>query len=352
MLEDVSAIRSRASIMKALVLVCALASAGCVSAGHATRSVAVVSASRETEPMRGFGDRADDPAVWVNPGDPARSLILATNKDEGVYVYDLDGRERQRLPVGASNNIDLRGNLAVATNDGKNALSWFDVDPVTLMVTHRGDTKLDRLEPYGVCAGKIDLKHQVAVTFKDGTIDIWEVADGGVGPVAISPVRSFKLSSQLEGCVFDDEARRLFVGEEAVGVWAIDLSSDSAPALIDKVDSGSGLVAEVEGISIWLGKKGKGFIVASAQSQDRFVMYDRQPPHRVAGAFVIGPSSDGAVDGVSHTDGLDIVSQALPGFPGGVLVVQDDANERRMVDQNFKIIDWREVQKAMAIRNR
>lgn len=37
----------------------------------------------------------------------------------------------------------------------------------------------------------------------------------------------------------------------------------------------------------------------------------------------------------------------LPGFPFGILVVQDDANQLRMVDQNFKIIDWREVEKGL-----
>ena len=51
-------------------------------------------------------------------------------------------RRSSSLPVGLSNNIDLRGNLAVASNDGVNALSWFRIDPATAMVTHAGDTKL------------------------------------------------------------------------------------------------------------------------------------------------------------------------------------------------------------------
>ena len=31
----------------------------------------------------------------------------------------------------------------------------------------------------------------------------------------------------------------------------------------------------------------------------------------------------------------------------GILVVQDDANPVPEVDQNFKIVDWREVEKAL-----
>ena len=38
---------------------------------------------------------SDDPAIWVDTLDPARSLILGTDKGDttgGVYVFDLDGR--------------------------------------------------------------------------------------------------------------------------------------------------------------------------------------------------------------------------------------------------------------------
>jgi 3-phytase len=34
----------------------------------------------ETEPVPSSGDAADDPAIWVHPGDPARSLVLGTDK--------------------------------------------------------------------------------------------------------------------------------------------------------------------------------------------------------------------------------------------------------------------------------
>src|SRR6187551_2490222 len=34
----------------------------------------------ETSPVKGFGDAADDPAIWVHPTDPEKSLIFATDK--------------------------------------------------------------------------------------------------------------------------------------------------------------------------------------------------------------------------------------------------------------------------------
>ncbi|MFA7227720.1 MAG: phytase, partial [Melioribacteraceae bacterium] len=34
----------------------------------------------------------DDPAIWINPSDPSKSLILGTDKDSdgALYVFDLN----------------------------------------------------------------------------------------------------------------------------------------------------------------------------------------------------------------------------------------------------------------------
>lgn len=308
-----------------------------------------VPALRETAGMGMNGDAADDPAVWTHPTDPAKSLILGTNKDVGVYVYGLDGSEKQRLAVGLSNNVDLRGNLAVASNDGVNALSWFRIDPTTSMVSHVGDTKLTTVEPYGVCIGNIAGALHVVATYKTGLVEIWRVTDTGAGLPQISGLRTLQLGSQLEGCVIDDAASRMFVGEENVGLWVVNmLSEDMIPQSVDTVGSGTGLVADVEGVSLYTGANGEGYVVVSAQSKDRYVIYDRKPPHAYAGVIAITANGDGSVDAVSHTDGLDVSSAPLPGLPAGVLVVQDDANPVSEQDQNFKIVDWREVEKALA----
>ena len=110
-----------------------------------------------------------------------------------------------------------------------------------------------------------------------------------------------------------------------------------------------GLVMDVEGMSLWLGENGGGYLVVSAQAADRFVVYDRAAPHAVRGVIRIVGSADGAIDGVSHTDGLDVTSAPLPGYPRGILVVQDDGNPASGVDQNFKIVDWADVEAALGL---
>ena len=45
-----------------------------------------------TEPVPSAGDAADDPAIWIHPDDPARSLVIGTDKKGGLEAYSLDGR--------------------------------------------------------------------------------------------------------------------------------------------------------------------------------------------------------------------------------------------------------------------
>ncbi|MCI4646326.1 MAG: phytase, partial [Hyphomonadaceae bacterium] len=139
-----------------------------------------------------------------------------------------------------------------------------------------------------------------------------------------------------------------FIGEEEHGIWSLDLSDPaSAPVSVDTIAAGNGLVMDVEGLSIWAGPEGTGYLVASAQAADRYVVYDLTPPHAPLGIFKVAGSEDGSVDAVSHTDGLDITSAPLPGYPAGLLVVQDDANPTKSRDQNFKLVNWAVILDAL-----
>ncbi|HRX73560.1 MAG TPA: phytase [Hyphomonas sp.] len=339
--------------MKPLLWLTALAPlAACATAPvEYTGPVVTVLPINETAPMNGEGDRADDPAIWVNTSDPASSLILGTNKDEGLYVYAFDGGELQELPVGRVNNVDLRGNIAVASNDEFNSISWFNIDPETLTVTHIGNSPTDREEPYGICAGLDGETYRTAVTYKDGTIQIWSASWETVDELDPTLERVVKIATQIEGCVFDDANDRLFVGEENYGLWAVDLSdANSVPVEVDTIAAGNGLIDDVEGVSIWLGPTDDtGYIVASAQGADRYVVYDRVPPYTPRGVFRIGDNEAIGIDGVSVTDGIDITSEPLPGMPKGMLVVQDDANPIPEFEQNFKMVDWAAIAEALGL---
>jgi hypothetical protein len=69
-----------------LVLLCVgllLLTTGCTDRGPRDASAAVqggIMASTETDPVPHDGEAADDPAIWVHPKDPGKSVILGTDK--------------------------------------------------------------------------------------------------------------------------------------------------------------------------------------------------------------------------------------------------------------------------------
>jgi 3-phytase len=115
---------------------------------------------------------------------------------------------------------------------------------------------------------------------------------------------------------------------------------------VDRTGGGH-LVADVEGITIYRASGGEGYLLVSSQGDDAYAVYRRRPPNEYIGRFRIG---DGAVDGVTSTDGIDVTSQRLPApFTEGLLVVQDDRNTSPQAPQNFKLVPWSEVRRALAL---
>lgn len=314
-----------------------------------------VMAIAETEPVGSQGDAADDPALWRHPEDAARSLVLGTDKRLGLMAYGLDGREVQSLPIGRLNNVDVRQSadrafdVALASNRDTDGISVFLIDRSSGAISHKGDVPTGMTEPYGICQALDNGRDLAGVTYKDGTVQIFDIS---IAEDALSGelVSTLKFDTQLEGCVFDEVNGTLFIGEEARGLWVVAWrDAEAQPALIDTVGSGTGLVEDVEGVSLWRGAGGEGWIVVSAQGEDRYIVYERKAPHAPRGSFSVVANEALGIDGVSHTDGLDVYSGALPGFPRGILIVQDDANPRKGENQNFKLVSWADVEAALAL---
>ncbi|MAG43064.1 MAG: 3-phytase, partial [Oceanospirillaceae bacterium] len=160
-------------------------------------------------------------------------------------------------------------------------------------------------------------------------------------------VREFALPSQPEGCVADDKNNRLFVGEEAAGVWLTSISADNAPdpKLIIEVDDN--LVADVEGMSIYHGTE-TSYLVVSSQGDDSYVLYSSEAPYEYVGRFNIAMNAAAGIDGASETDGLDVTSAALgSNYPDGLLVVQDGRNVMPTENQNYKLVSWSDIAREL-----
>jgi 3-phytase len=97
---------------------------------------------------------------------------------------------------------------------------------------------------------------------------------------------------------------------------------------------------DLEGLTIYYGEKGKGYLIASVQGNSTYAIFDRGGNNKYLGSFSIDA---GAIDGVEETDGLDVCSLPLgANYPHGILVVQDGLNydDMSLSAQNFKIVPW------------
>lgn len=324
---------------------------------------AAVAARGETAPVPSAGDAADDPAIWRHPEDLSQSLILGTNKQSGLEVYDLSGERRQRLKLGRINNVDLRQGAAVeggrmdiaaATNRTDKTIQLFRIDRASGEVATLGAFPAGLDDPYGLCLHSGPGGLQVIATGGEGEVRQWRVrlSDGAVAGADL--VREGRLSSVAEGCVVDDAAGVLFLAEENVGLWRIAADPETAletRMLIDRVKPEGRLTADVEGVAIMPGANGSGgYLVVSSQGADTYLVYDRAAPHAYRGTFEIVANVAGGVDGASETDGLETAAGDFgPDYPEGLLVVQDGRNVEPPEAQNFKLVSWAEVKAALGL---
>jgi 3-phytase len=317
-----------------------------------------VAAIGQSEPVARQGDAADDPAIWIHPTTPGLSRVLGTNKKEGLLAYDLQGKLLQELPVGRLNNVDVRANfklgtqtvdLAVASNRDRNSLSLFGIDRASGDLREVGEISTPLDEIYGICLFQpAEGELYAFANGKDGRFLQYRLS-APEGVVKGELVRQFSVNSQPEGCVADDQRQRLFLGEEDVGVWAVDARAERPATLSSVIKVGAQLHADVEGIALYQGA-GQDYLVVSSQGNDSYLVLDAEPPYAVRGALRVGLNADAGIDGASETDGLEVTSVNLGGpWSQGMLVVQDGRKRMPEQTQNFKFVPWTEVAKTLSL---
>jgi 3-phytase len=338
---------------------------------------------------------ADDPAIYVNSSNPEQSLILTAVKNAGLRVYDLSGNLLQDINPGdiRYNNIDLQYgfnlggdsvDIAVATDRNNDKLAIFKINPHPNAsgeyledITDSSIGTLFQASPfeppyspssrsaYGTTLYRspvTDDYYAFVNRRETGDVAQYKLIDSGDGKIGAERVRNFTVPTiagidpQLEGMVVDQELGVLYVGQENVGIWKYQAEPDSGTngLLIDTVKDlgGSYLEDDVEGLSIYYGKDGTGYLLASSQGDNTFAVYSRGGDNDFLGRFGVG--NNGAIDSVQESDGADVVNVPLgSNFPYGLFVTQDGFNEpARLVEDdgeleninsNFKLVPWENI---------
>ncbi|KAH3965906.1 hypothetical protein HBH51_146780 [Parastagonospora nodorum] len=309
-------------------------------------SFVAVKAKYETEANGGDGD---DPAVWIHATKADQSKIITTTKSsdgEGFGVFDLQGKLLQHFTAEEPNNVDIiynvtvgsrKTDLAFAACRGDNTLCLVEVNSTGLIQPIAGGKQSlpEDYEPYGSCTyhSRKSGKDYLFINNKKAEYLQYELSSTFNGTLQTKLVRQFTGGSggQVEGCVGDDGAGYIFLGEEPLGIWRYEAepTGSNTGVQVAKVGDASGLSADVEGITLVPAKSGPGgYILVSSQGISAYKVYERAPPHKYVTTFTIVNNEKKGVDHVSNTDGCAAVGNRLnKDFPYGLFVTHDDANE-------------------------
>ncbi|MER6200271.1 phytase [Streptomyces sp. NPDC001586] len=323
-----------AAVLAALALPAAPAHAAAVS----------VTATVETAPVSHSGDAADDPAIWVHPTDPAKSVVVATDKKGALEVYDMTGARIQRITGDYGNNVDLRGNIVVSADDeaadGNGAMHIYRIDPATRQLKRLKDVPTE-VTAHGIClyTSPASGKLYAFPNSTSGRVEQWELAVNGDAVTATS-VRLWDAGSAVEGCYADETTGKLYLGEEDVGVWVYgaEPTAGTSRTKLDSTGSGGHITADTEGITA-AGNR----IYVSSQGSNDFTVYDRTT-RAYLGRFAV--SNGTAADDCEDTDGIDATAANLgPAFPQGVFICQDGSNGAPGTsgNQNFKFVPLQRI---------
>lgn len=247
--------------------------------------------------------------------------------------------------------------IAAASNRSANTISLFAIDfsgNLTWLLDSEIETGLT--EVYGLCMFSNSHGMQVFVNDKDGRYQQWGLHwvnydhETDLPQIEATLLREFRVSSQPEGCVADDEHERLFLGVEEIGVKVMQANHQAGTQIQSIADiDGIVLAEDVEGMSLFADGKA-GYLVVSSQGNNSYAVYERLPPFTYRGSFVVSATADHAVDGTQETDGLAVngVLQ-VPSFPKGLLVLQDGHNTNPTSNQNFKLVSWQTVSELLGL---
>jgi 3-phytase len=313
---------------------------------------------------------SDDPAIWIDPEDPAKSLILGTDKGGAVVVFDLDGRiipDKTVTGLQRMNNVDVEYgftlgdetiDIAVATERPAHALRVFRVPEMTAIdnggiPVFEGETG-DASLPMGIGLYKRPTDGAIfaIVSRKGGPSGsyLWQyrLSDDGSGNVVGTKVREFGAFSnvqrleegelepgEIEAIAVDDALGYVYYSDESAGVKKYHADPDAPDADVELAVFGTdGFTQDREGISIYKIDDGTGYILVSDQQANAFRIFKREgepgDPHNHQLVKVVQVSTN-------ESDGSDVTSVVLDErFPSGFFVAMSD-------NRTFHYYSWDDI---------
>lgn len=345
----------------------------------------VVSATLETAPSSIPGSDADDPAFWEHPSDASGNLVIACQKEGGYSVYDVGARTLVDHRPGdvRFNNVAVieefplsggKADIAVFSDRFADNFGFFAISAeapyLTSIPNMNGEPLFSGIKgedtAYGVGAYQDpdDGLFYAIVTQNDrNRVRLVRLFPEG-DCIGWESVYRFELTGgqpihHAEGVVFDPMTRRLYIVQEDVGLYAVEIDrldpeQESVTLGEDHILFHAGdfdLTADLEGIDWMDDPDSPGWMILSSQGSNRFLVFGRESLKPVAMVHVaVGEG----IDGSEECDGLAATVRPWGShFPGGILIVhdgQDSPNPDFPAERtNFKWVRWDEIRDQLLV---
>ncbi len=295
------------------------------------------------------GYDTDDPAIWINPEDASKSIIIGTDKDTngGLYAFDLNGKIINKVTgLKRPNNVDLEygfylhGNtidFAAVTERETNTVRLYSLPELKEVGAFPVFDGEKERSPMGISLYKNPETGDffAVVGRKSGPADgyLWQYKltekEGKITGEVVRKFGKYSGLKEIESIAVDDEAGYIYYSDEQFGVhqYYADPSKGNEELLV----FGKGdFTSDVEGISIYPTSSKNGYILVSNQQKDTFNVYMRENPSK--GKIAEIPVS------TSESDGSEVTNVNLgPKFPKGMFVAMSNGKV-------FHLYDWRTIE--------
>jgi len=285
----------------------------------------------------------DDPAIWVHPTDPSKSIVFGTDKETNgaIYAFDLNGKiieQKTIRNIQRPNNIDLEYgfplndstsvDIIAFTEREKHQIRLFSVPDMKPLdnggiPVFKDEQSIENRLPMGIAIYKspVDSSFYAVVGRKKGPNEGYlyqyklDYQNNKIQSTLVRKFGKFSGQKEIEAIAIDAELGYIYYADEGHCIRKYYAEPSKGNQEISCFGS-EYFYKDIEGIAIAKMKNEGGYLIVSDQQKGQFNLFDRQ-----TNAFIKAVNLT-----TTETDGCEVVTTPLnKTFSSGLFVAMNDA---------------------------